>query len=182
MKLKCPDLFRCPLPSESESVFGLQAQNMLRSRDQFGRRVYIIRVGKLLLFRFFDQLFTSKSISDNFDSSRASIDEIFRTNVLALEHMAREVETQIAGLVVILDMSGLALNHAKFFTPYYAKKTVQLVQETFPLRFKGFHIINEPFYFDAIMAVLKPFLKDKMKKRVRFIPVFCVPINYLPTF
>ncbi|KAI4465977.1 alpha-tocopherol transfer protein-related [Holotrichia oblita] len=147
MKLKCPDLFRCPLPSESESVFELQAQYMLSSRDQFGRRVYIIRV-------------------DNFDSSRASIDEIFRTNVLALENMAREVETQIAGLVVVLDMSGLALNHAKFFTPYYAKKTVQLVQETFPLRFKGFHIINEPFYFDAIMAVLKPFLKDKMKKRV----------------
>lgn len=107
-----------------------------------------------------------KFISDNFDSSRATIDEIFRTNVLALEYMVREVETQIAGLVVILDMSGLALNHAKFFTPYYAKKTVQLVQETFPLRFKGFHIVNEPFYFDAIMAVLKPFLKEKMKKRV----------------
>ncbi|GJQ82976.1 hypothetical protein Trydic_g15796 [Trypoxylus dichotomus] len=147
MKLKCPELFRCPLPSECEAVFQLQAQNMLSKRDQFGRRVYIIRV-------------------DNFDSSRATIDEIFRTNVLALEHMARETETQIAGLVVVLDMSGLALNHAKFFTPYYAKKTVQLVQETFPLRFKGFHIINEPFYFDAIMAVLKPFLKEKMKKRI----------------
>lgn len=171
MKLKCPDLFRCPLPSESESVFQLQAQYMLSSRDQLGRRVYIIRVGKIVrhnYIRVYDIVIYSPTFffSDNFDSSRATIDEIFRTNVLALENMAREVETQIAGLVVVLDMSGLALNHAKFFTPYYAKKTVQLVQETFPLRFKGFHIINEPFYFDAIMAVLKPFLKDKMKKRV----------------
>nr|XP_022914621.1 alpha-tocopherol transfer protein-like [Onthophagus taurus] len=147
MKLKCPELFRCPLPSECENVFDLQAQFMLPNRDQLGRRIYIIRV-------------------DNFDASKASIDEIFRANVLALEQVVKEEQTQICGIVVVLDMAGLSLNHAKFFTPYYAKKTVELVQETFPLRFKGFHIVNEPFYFDAVMAVIKPFLKEKMKKRV----------------
>ncbi|XP_076254963.1 alpha-tocopherol transfer protein-like [Rhynchophorus ferrugineus] len=147
MKLKCPELFACPLPSECSKTIELQAQNMLTHRDQWGRRVYIIRV-------------------DNFDSSKVSIDDIFRTNILALEHVVREPETQIAGLVVILDMAGLSLQHAKFFTPYYAKRMVELVQETFPLRFKGFHVINEPFYFDAIMTVLKPFLKDKIKKRI----------------
>ncbi|XP_030766878.1 alpha-tocopherol transfer protein-like [Sitophilus oryzae] len=147
MKLKCPELFACPLPSECERTFELQAQYMLPSRDQWGRRVYIMRV-------------------DNFDSSKVSIDDIFRTNILALEQVVREPETQIAGLVVILDMAGLSLQHAKFFTPYYAKRMVELVQETFPLRFKGFHVVNEPFYFDAIMTVLKPFLKDKIKKRI----------------
>jgi hypothetical protein len=34
------------------------------------------------------------------------------------------------------------------------------------LRFKGFHVINQPFYFDAVFAVLKPFLKDKIRRRV----------------
>lgn len=96
-----------------------------------------------------------------------TIDEIFKTNILALEHVVCEAETQIAGVVVILDMAGLSLHHARFFTPYYAKRTVEVVQETFPLRFKGFHVVNEPFYFDAIMAVVKPFLKDKIRKRVR---------------
>lgn len=62
MKLKCPELFGCPLPSECNNVFQLQAQNMLLSRDQLGRRVYIIRVGKtiyLLQLRknFFPTLF-----------------------------------------------------------------------------------------------------------------------------
>lgn len=85
---------------------------------------------------------------------------------MALEHIVKEPETQIAGIVVVLDMQGLSLQHAKFFTPYYAKRMVELVQETFPLRFKGFHIVNEPFYFDAIMAVLKPFIKEKIRKRV----------------
>ncbi|KAF2884160.1 hypothetical protein ILUMI_22019 [Ignelater luminosus] len=147
MKLKCPELFKCPLPSEISKVLEFQAQNMLVNRDQFGRRVYIIRV-------------------DKFDSSKVTIDDIFRTNILALEQIVREPETQIAGIVVVLDMAGLSLHHARFFTPYYAKRTVEVVQETFPLRFKGFHVVNEPFYFDAIMAVLKPFLKDKIRKRI----------------
>ncbi|XP_057662649.1 alpha-tocopherol transfer protein-like [Diorhabda carinulata] len=147
MKIKCPELFQCPLPSECGSMFELQAQTMLTQRDQLGRRVYIIRV-------------------DNFDSTKVTIEDVFRTNVLALEQIVREPETQVAGIVVILDMAGLSLQHAKFFTPYYAKKMVELVQETFPLRFKGFHIINEPFYFDAVVAVLKPFLKEKIRKRI----------------
>ncbi|RZC38378.1 alpha-tocopherol transfer protein-like [Asbolus verrucosus] len=147
MKLKCPELFSCPAPSECSKVFDLQAQNMLQERDQLGRRVYIIRM-------------------DFFDSNVVTIDDIFRTNMLALEQIVREPETQIAGIVLILDMAGLSLQHAKFFTPYYAKKMVELVQETFPLRFKGFHIVNEPFYFDAVMAVLKPFLKEKIRKRI----------------
>ncbi|XP_019757030.1 alpha-tocopherol transfer protein-like [Dendroctonus ponderosae] len=147
MKLKFPELFSCPLPSECGKTFDLQAQNMLQHRDRLGRRIYMIRV-------------------DSFDSSKATIEDIFKTNVLALEQIVREPETQIAGIVVILDMAGLSLQHAKFFTPYYAKRMVELVQETFPLRFKGFHVVNEPFYFDAVMAVLKPFLKEKIKKRI----------------
>ncbi|CAG9769076.1 unnamed protein product [Ceutorhynchus assimilis] len=170
MKLKCPELFGCPLPTECSKTFELQAQNMLQHRDQWGRRIYVIRV-------------------DSFDSSKVTIDDIFRTNVLALEQIVREPETQISGLVVLLDMAGLSLQHAKFFTPYYAKKMVELVQETFPLRFKGFHVVNEPFYFDAVMTVLKPFLKDKIRKRIflhgndidalhAFIPTEILPSEY----
>lgn len=94
-----------------------------------------------------------------------------------MEQIVREPETQIAGVVVVLDMAGLSLHHAKFFTPYYAKKMVELVQETFPLRFKGFHVVNEPFYFDAVMTVLKPFLKDKIKKRVSLLILFLTLLN-----
>ncbi|KAF5300274.1 hypothetical protein FQA39_LY11131 [Lamprigera yunnana] len=147
MKLKFPELFKCPLPSQITTILDFQAQNMLPNRDQFGRRVYIIRVEK-------------------FDSAVVTIDDIFKTNILALEEIVREPETQVAGIVVIVDMAGLSLHHARFFTPHYAKRSVEVVQETFPLRFKGFHIVNEPFYFDAVIAVLKPFLKDKVRKRI----------------
>lgn len=48
MKLKFPELFRCPLPSELSRILNYQAQNMLINRDQFGRRVYIIRKNSTL--------------------------------------------------------------------------------------------------------------------------------------
>nr|CAD7195389.1 unnamed protein product [Timema douglasi] len=149
MKLRCPELFKIPRPSEKKYILEMQAQNMLEDRDGFGRRVYIFRVEKC-------------------DAANVSIEDVFRTNVLALEQVVDEPETQIAGLTVIVDMNGFGIQHAKFLSPYYARRTVEVIQETFPLRFKGFHVINEPFYFDAVFAVLKPFLKEKIRKRIYF--------------
>ena len=92
---------------------------------------------------------------------------VFRSNVLALENAVRDPETQIAGLVVLLDMAGLSFGHARFLSTHLAKRTVEVIQEAFPMRFKAFHILHEPFYMNAILTVLKPFLKDKIRKRVR---------------
>ncbi|XP_068084830.1 clavesin-2-like [Anabrus simplex] len=149
MKLRSPELFKVPRPSEKSYILEMQVQNMLEDRDSYGRRVYIFRVEKC-------------------DAAAVSIEDIFRTNVMALEHIVEEPETQIAGLTVIVDMNGFGLQHAKFLSPYYARRTVEVIQETFPLRFKGFHVINQPFYFDAVFAVLKPFLKEKIRRRIYF--------------
>jgi hypothetical protein len=46
MKLRCPELFRVPRPSEKQHILEMQAQNMLDERDSSGRRVYIFRVGQ----------------------------------------------------------------------------------------------------------------------------------------
>uniref|UniRef100_A0A1B6D463 CRAL-TRIO domain-containing protein n=1 Tax=Clastoptera arizonana TaxID=38151 RepID=A0A1B6D463_9HEMI len=148
MKLDSSELFRVPRPSEKMHILEMQAQTMLRGRDHNGSRVYIFRVEKC-------------------DTSLVTIEDVFSTNVMALEYMVREPETQIAGLTVLIDMTGFSLqHHAKFLSPYYARRTVDVIQETFPLRFKGFHVINQPFYFDAVFAFLKPFLKEKIRQRI----------------
>jgi hypothetical protein len=95
------------------------------------------------------------------------VEHVFRSNVLALEDAIRDPEVQIGGLSVLLDMSGVGLQHARYLTPHLAKRTVEVVQEAFPMRFKSFHILHEPFYMDAILSILKPFLKDKIRRRVR---------------
>nr|CAD7400910.1 unnamed protein product [Timema cristinae] len=109
MKLRCPELFKIPRPSEKKYILEMQAQNMLEDRDGFGRRVYIFRVEKC-------------------DAANVSIEDVFRTNVLALEQVVDEPETQIAGLTVVVDMNGFGIQHAKFLSPYYARRTVEVIQ------------------------------------------------------
>lgn len=41
-----------------------------------------------------------------------------------------------------------------------------ILQDAFPMRFKGMHMINELFIISIVFPILKTFMKDKMKKRV----------------
>lgn len=103
---------------------------------------------------------------ENCDPYKCAVEKVFRSNVLSLENAIRDPRTQIGGLIVLLDMAGVGFAHAKFLSPHLAKWTVQVIQEAFPMRFKAFHILHEPFYFDAILAILRPFLKEKIRRRV----------------
>lgn len=40
------------------------------------------------------------------------------------------------------------------------------LQDSFPARFKAIHLINQPWYISVIMAVMRPFMKQKTKDRV----------------
>lgn len=108
----------------------------------------------------------SMNFVEKCDPYKCPVEKVFRSNVLSVEHAIRQPEVQIGGLVVVLDMSGLSFGHARFLSAHLSKRTVEVIQEAFPMRFKAFHILHEPFYMDAILAVLKPFLKEKIRKRV----------------
>ncbi|XP_062705817.1 alpha-tocopherol transfer protein-like [Aedes albopictus] len=147
MKDEYPEIFKVSPPSEMKFMLEMQIQCMLPKKDESGRQIYLFRVEKC-------------------DPYKIPVDYVFRSNVLALEDAVRNPETQIGGLVVLLDMAGLGFAHARYLSPHLARKTVEVVQEAFPMRFKAFHVLHEPFYFDAILAVLKPFLKDKIRRRI----------------
>nr|XP_017513268.2 clavesin-1 [Manis javanica] len=39
-------------------------------------------------------------------------------------------------------------------------------QDSFPARFGGVHFVNQPWYIHALYTLIKPFLKDKTRKRI----------------
>ena len=41
-----------------------------------------------------------------------------------------------------------------------------LTQEAFPARFKGIHLINQPWYISILLTVIMPFMKQKFRDRV----------------
>ncbi|XP_053382425.1 alpha-tocopherol transfer protein-like isoform X3 [Mercenaria mercenaria] len=44
----------------------------------------------------------------------------------------------------------------------------KLVEDSFPMRFKGIHYVNEPVVFDMVFAVIRPFMKQKILDRIHF--------------
>ncbi|XP_022668303.1 alpha-tocopherol transfer protein-like isoform X2 [Varroa destructor] len=47
-----------------------------------------------------------------------------------------------------------------------AQALIMTIQDGYPCRFKGFHVINQSSLWDYVWAVARPFLKEKIKKRV----------------
>lgn len=43
-----------------------------------------------------------------------------------------------------------------------------VTQDSFPARFGGIHFVNQPWYIHALYTVIRPFLKEKTRKRVLF--------------
>lgn len=97
-----------------------------------------------------------------------TLDEFFKAAVLLLEAALYEEETQINGVAVIFDMAGLSLQQAWQFTPSFAKRLVDWLQDAIPLRIKAIHIINQPKIFSMVFALFKPFLREKLRQRIIF--------------
>lgn len=149
-KLKHAKQYDGLIPSKETNVFMQNVITVLPTRDQYGRRVLVLELGK------------------KWKPSQCSLDEVFKGCVLFLEAAMLEPETQICGAVVILDMEGLSMQHVLQFTPSFASRIVEWLQEAIPLRVKGLYIINQSFLFDCVFKLFKPFLKEKLRSRIVF--------------
>lgn len=137
-------------PSKEKNIFDQDILTVMPNRDQHGRRMLIIELGK------------------KWKHNKCSLDEVYKGCVLYLEAAMLEQHTQIAGAVVIFDMDGLTLQQTWQFTPPFAKRIVDLLQEAMPIRLKNLHIVNQPYVFNMVFALFKPFLREKLRSRIIF--------------
>jgi hypothetical protein len=76
------------------------------------------------------------------------------------------VETQENGVVMLGDMRGLTWSHFFQATPTRIMTIRSVLQGNFPLKFKGFHSINESPLLYKIHSCIKHLFSDKIIKRV----------------
>lgn len=66
------------------------------------------------------------------------------------------------------------LTHSSVEKPALTSLPLLLLQDSFPARFGGIHFVNQPWYIHALYTVIRPFLKEKTRKRVLLL--FCFKI------
>ncbi|XP_070533464.1 alpha-tocopherol transfer protein-like [Ptychodera flava] len=137
------------VPSHMNHILEMNVHYLASGRDNEGRRVFLFRPGCV-------------------DPQKTNLVTAIATSIMVLEKISEEEETQVNGVVAIGDFTGATMGHATALGPATAKKLTDLIQNVLPLRLKAIHYVNQPAIFDAMFALFKPFLGEKIKKRIHF--------------
>ncbi|XP_033207692.1 clavesin-1-like isoform X2 [Belonocnema kinseyi] len=167
-KAKHPIIYANLTPSNERNIFEQDILSIMPSRDQYGRRILILEIGK------------------KWKVHKCSLYEIIKGCILHMEAAILEPATQIAGAVLIFDLGGFSLQQAMQFTPSFAKILAELLQDAIPLRIRNIHVINQPYIVDMVFTLFKPFIREKSRSKIVFhgtnqnsLHQYIAP-NYLP--
>lgn len=139
------------MPQDEEVAFTQHnTVNILANCDQKGRRVLVMNVG------------------GTWDTKAVSSDSLFK--ILYMIHIGAQLEpeTQVRGAVVVMDFDGLSMSQVKALSPSFSKLLLTFIQDGMPIRLKEIHIVKQPFIFKMVWSLFKPFIREKLNKRVSY--------------
>lgn len=110
--------------------------------------------------------FSFYSLTEKWKPSKVPLNDMFRGIQLTVLGSMAEPLSQICGAVVIIDVEDLPMGHVMQFTPNFAAMLLDYVQDCICMRLKGVHIVNNSYIFNILFNIFKPFIREKLRKRV----------------
>lgn len=108
-------------------------------------------------------------VCSQWNTERYCLLTIYRSLLVSLENLIQDVNTQYNGFVFIVDWTNFTARQTMNISPRLLHVMLQGLQDCFPAKIKAVHFINQPWYIDGVMSVVKPFLKEKTKNKVKIL-------------
>ncbi|XP_075984069.1 alpha-tocopherol transfer protein-like [Anticarsia gemmatalis] len=119
-----------------------------------------------------------RGLDKNLDTDQ--LNDAFKITMMVGDVRLREETEGVAGDIYVLDASIVAPSHLGRLSPSALKKYFICVQEAYPVKLKEVHVINASPLIDALYNIIKPFLKEKMRKRIMFHKDYTALHKYVP--
>lgn len=173
VRKRLPDVF-INLSPHNIPYHKIIVQNRLiqiaKQRDPQGRAVAMMKLGA-------------------WNTGICSITDLLRAALVMAEWTLENEETQIRGVVGVFDLKGFNISHLAHFTPFFIKKLAHIVEDCYPSRLKAVHVLNNPYFYELLYAMIKPFMKSKLAQRFHFtgrdlsklhgiLPPECIPAEF----
>lgn len=160
--------------NEKKALIEGNVVNVLKNRDHLGRRIMVVNCGKVWDPDLVpgDQVFRLFYLSECqfFHCLKRIFHSISNSFILSASvHIVSQLEksTQINGAVVLMDFEGLSMKQIKALSLSYTKRLLTFIQYAMPLRLKEVHFVKQPLIFKMVWTLFKPFVDEKLNKRVR---------------
>ncbi|XP_049882373.1 retinaldehyde-binding protein 1 [Pectinophora gossypiella] len=135
---------------EKDAFLDHKVVNVMKGRDQKGRRVLIVNCG------------------GSWDPKKVNADQLFRLFYLIHEAAMLEPESQVRGTVVLMDFCDMGWSQTMGLTLAFSKRLLKFIQDAMPLRLKEVHFVKQSLLFNGVWKMFKPFIREKLKARIFF--------------
>ncbi|XP_011877600.1 PREDICTED: alpha-tocopherol transfer protein-like [Vollenhovia emeryi] len=100
------------------------------------------------------------------DPKEISVDQCIRGWLVNVFMAFIENKTQIAGVHFILDVEGTSFSQLRHATVPLLRMLSHFLQRCMPFRIKGVHLVNQSRVVNVALALMKPFMEEKYRKRI----------------
>ncbi|XP_002739962.1 alpha-tocopherol transfer protein-like isoform X1 [Saccoglossus kowalevskii] len=186
VRRKYPELYSNYRPSAYRQIYEQEIEAMLPAKDKSGRAVIVFSIMRTT-YVLCDQLKQAMDTVERcmevvvareglqrvqqpckWDPDRYDPDLITAAFSIAMEKIIEDEEVQVNGVVFVGDYEGLTMRHILKMGPTQAKKQMDCMMNSNPMRFKANHIIRQPEIMDTLFLIFKPFMSAKLIERHHF--------------
>ena len=123
------------MPSSTKKIVDYCMNTVFPTTDKKGRRIWYIKLSA-------------------WNPNETKLIEMIRSNLLTYEQLVQSEESQVRGVVMIIDAIGVGWSHIKNVDRSYFKKVRILRTEAFPVLVEAMHFINFPAIFSFISSLV----------------------------